>query len=164
MAGVILLSRSTVMHECFLNNWYGLYSQYFIRQSLWDEWRRVSHCPTNWWAFLLKIGLIIQVVNTNVWCTSHLSRNIMLLWILGERCGVSHIHVATDTKIAADSESTALFSNNWYRPMVTNFFYISHRFRVIRGFLYNGISSLGPPKPWVSFPNLPLFWSPCQRG
>ena len=25
------------------------------RQSLWDEWRRVSHCSTNWWAFLFVL-------------------------------------------------------------------------------------------------------------
>ena len=24
----------------------------YIMQSLWDECRRVSYCPTNWWAFL----------------------------------------------------------------------------------------------------------------
>ena len=27
-------------------------SKYYRRQSLWVEWRRVWHCPTNWWAFL----------------------------------------------------------------------------------------------------------------
>ena len=27
-------------------------SKYYRRQSLWDEWRRVSHFPANWWAFL----------------------------------------------------------------------------------------------------------------
>ena len=26
-------------------------SKYYIRQSLWGEWCRVSHCPTNWRAF-----------------------------------------------------------------------------------------------------------------
>ena len=29
---------------------------YYIGQSLLDEWRRVSHCPSNWWAFLLSLG------------------------------------------------------------------------------------------------------------
>ena len=28
-------------------------SKYDIRQSLWDEWHNVSHCRSNWWAFLL---------------------------------------------------------------------------------------------------------------
>ena len=27
----------------------------YVRQSLWDESRRVSHCPTNWCAFLFRI-------------------------------------------------------------------------------------------------------------
>ena len=27
-------------------------SKYYRRQSLWDEWRHVLHCPTDWWAFL----------------------------------------------------------------------------------------------------------------
>ena len=28
-------------------------TKYYRRQSLWDEWLRGSHCPTNWGAFLL---------------------------------------------------------------------------------------------------------------
>ena len=39
------------MHERFRNN----DRKYYRRQSLWDEWRRISHCPTNWWAFLYII-------------------------------------------------------------------------------------------------------------
>ena len=29
-------------------------SKYYIRQPLWDEWCHVSHCPTNWRAFLFQ--------------------------------------------------------------------------------------------------------------
>ena len=37
----------------------------------------------------------------------------------------------------------------------SNFFSISHRFRVIRDFRYNGISYLGPPKLGVFAPKIP---------
>ena len=33
-------------------------SKYYLRQSLWDDWRRVSRCPTNWWAFLLPASYL----------------------------------------------------------------------------------------------------------
>ena len=46
-------SRCTVMYEM---NVFGISdSKYIRRQTLWDEWRCVSHCPTNWSAFLFKI-------------------------------------------------------------------------------------------------------------
>ena len=54
MAGVILLSRLTVMHERFRK----IDSKYYIPQSVWDKWRRVSHCPTNWCDFLLWFVLV----------------------------------------------------------------------------------------------------------
>ena len=53
-ARVILLSRSIRHCESILNVFGRSDSQYNIRQSLWDEWRRVSHCPINWWAFLFS--------------------------------------------------------------------------------------------------------------
>ena len=28
-------------------------SKHYIRWSFWDECRHISHCPTNWWTFLL---------------------------------------------------------------------------------------------------------------
>ena len=53
MAGVKWLSRSTVMHERFRKK---SDSKHYIWQSMWDEWRRVSHCPTNWWTFLFRLS------------------------------------------------------------------------------------------------------------
>ena len=35
-------------------------SKYYRWQSLWDEWRRVSHWPINWWAFLLTLRRIVS--------------------------------------------------------------------------------------------------------
>ena len=43
-------SRCTVMHKRFRNK---CWQKHYRRQSLWDQWHRVSHCPTNWLAFLL---------------------------------------------------------------------------------------------------------------
>ena len=37
-----------------MNVFWASFSKYYRRQSLWDEWRRVLHCPTNWWAFLSR--------------------------------------------------------------------------------------------------------------
>ena len=34
---------------------------------MWDEWRRVSHCPINWWAFLLKMFLVKDHSSHRVW-------------------------------------------------------------------------------------------------
>ena len=36
-------------------------SKYYRRQSLWDECRRVSLCPTNWWAFLFHIKALRHI-------------------------------------------------------------------------------------------------------
>ena len=42
-------------------------SKYYIRQSR-DEWRRVSHCTTNWWASCWNVvcGDDIQTINPDV--------------------------------------------------------------------------------------------------
>ena len=65
MAGIVLLSRSTV---CM--NVSGIsYSKYYIWRSLWDEWRRVWHCPTNWWAFLFVIVAFWTLVGVIIFLT-----------------------------------------------------------------------------------------------
>ena len=41
--------------------------------SLWDQWRRVLHCPTNWWAFLLvwqQTRFLILAGKCIFWCAS----------------------------------------------------------------------------------------------
>ena len=38
-------------------------SKHYRRQSLWDEWHRVSHCPTNWWALLFCLFLHAAFAN-----------------------------------------------------------------------------------------------------
>ena len=58
MAGVVLLSWSIRPCESMNGNAQTFSEQVtasiiYDSQSLWDEWRHVSHCPTNWWAFLL---------------------------------------------------------------------------------------------------------------
>ena len=59
-------SLCTVMYERFQKS----DSKYYRRQSLWDEWRRVSHCPTNLWAFLL-LYLIHATWKFSVWCLNN---------------------------------------------------------------------------------------------
>ena len=62
MAGVVLLSRSIRQCELIYGNARKFSEQVIvsiigpIRQSLSGEWRRVSHCPTNRWAFLFSDG------------------------------------------------------------------------------------------------------------
>ena len=41
---------------CYLSAELLFDSKYYSRQSLWDEWCRVSHWPTNWWVFLCLFG------------------------------------------------------------------------------------------------------------
>ena len=46
-------------------------SKYYRRQSLWDERRRVLHCPINWWAFLFMYFIIIYLRNHAMTSMAH---------------------------------------------------------------------------------------------
>ena len=57
----------------------------YIRLSLWDEGRRVSHCPTSWWAFLLISDAVIVVI---VGIAAIVSLVILVIGILAIRRSV----------------------------------------------------------------------------
>ena len=39
--------------------------KYYRRQLQWDEWRRVSHCLANWWAFLFFLASSYCLLQTS---------------------------------------------------------------------------------------------------
>ena len=67
MAAVVLLSRPTGPCDSMHGHAWTISAQvmasrpYYRRQSTWNEWRRVSHCPTNWWTFLFSIRSVCVV-------------------------------------------------------------------------------------------------------
>ena len=82
-------------------------SKYYRRQSLWDEWRRVSHCPTNWWDFLSSYLQLLRPV-------VHFSRYFTVIVVLNCVRGVRKRLVqltatATRTSFLPLDEAVGLF-------------------------------------------------------
>ena len=96
---------------------------------------------------------LLLVVNTSFCRISRRSRVTSLFCILGERCRVS-----LTTKITTDSESPTSVSYKWSIVTVS----ISYRFRVIRNFIYDRISYLGPPNCFF-LPLTSTKWSSINK-
>ena len=88
-------------------------------EPLWDEWCRVSHCPTNWWAFLFSLLIYWRYFwrmdsCKELKCGPHIPANlkhrllkfclIIKLFVICKTCktNANRLHLPCEHKLAAD--------------------------------------------------------------